>query len=350
MLHQTPPSTRTFTWMRGCDCRLIALRSVALVCDRWTMSTLEHRLRDVIDSALKDARAFEDWGQSATYIPPLAQVDERQVAVSVCLPDGRMVHAGKSSHAFSIQSISKVFTLALAMGRFGDLLWNTVGREPSGTHFASLAALEANEGKPRNPFENAGAIATTGALLSGYEPREILSELLRFVRDMAGDDNILIDAEVARLETQSGYRNTAIANFLRHNGILTDDPDRVLGTYFHQCAIEMSTAQLARAGATFAQLPCAHLTLAKDRIQRINALMLTCGLYNQSGDFAFEVGVPAKSGVGGGLLLSVPHQASIAIWTPGLNTKGNPQIGIFLARRITEGMGWSIFAKPADTE
>ncbi len=304
------------------------------------------RLREIIDSALADAHTIDDWGKSADYIPPLAQVDERQVAVSVCLPDGEMVHAGKSDTLFSIQSISKVFTLALAMGRYGEHLWQTVGREPSGTHFASLAALEANEGKPRNPFENAGAIATTGALLAGYEPRETLSELLRFVRDMAGDQSIVIDSEVARLETESGFRNTAIANFLRHNGIITEDPDRVLGTYFHQCAIEMSTSQLARAGATFAQLPCADITLAPSRIQRINALMLTCGLYNESGDFAFLVGLPAKSGVGGGLLVSVPHRASIAIWTPGLNAKGNPKIATFLAHRIAHDMGWSIFAKP----
>ncbi|WP_281984541.1 glutaminase A [Thalassorhabdomicrobium marinisediminis] len=312
------------------------------------MTELSTRLHHIIDEALLDASEIEDWGRSADYIPPLAQVDPRQAAVSVCLPDGTMVNAGESRKAFSIQSISKVFSLALAMGRYGDLLWQIVGREPSGTHFASLAALEANEGRPRNPFENAGAIATTGALLKGYEPRETLSELVRFVRDMAGDESILIDAEVARLETESGFRNTAIANFLRHNGILTEDPDRVLGTYFHQCAIEMTTRQLARAGATLAQLPCANITLAADRIQRINALMLTCGLYNESGDFAFEVGLPAKSGVGGGLLISVPYQASIAIWTPGLNAKGNPMIAIYLAKRIADEMGWSIFAKPAE--
>lgn len=310
------------------------------------MSQTERRLRKVIDRALADAETMTDWGQPADYIPPLAQVDPRQAAVSVCLPNGQIVSAGKSDRTFSIQSISKVFTLALAMGRYGDLLWNIVGREPSGTHFASLSALEARDGRPSNPFENAGAIATTGTLLNGYEPKETLSELLRFVRDMAGDDSIVIDPEIARLETESGFRNIAIANFLRHHGILTEDPERVLGTYFHQCAIEMNTTQLARAGATIAQLPCAQINLAKNRIQRINALMLTCGLYNESGEFAFKVGLPAKSGVGGGLLISAPHQASIAIWTPGLNAKGNPKIGIFLAHRIAEDMGWSIFARP----
>lgn len=312
------------------------------------MSQTEDRLRKVIDRALQDAETEKDWGQSADYIPPLAQVDPRQAAVSVCLPDGKMVSGGKCKTQFSLQSVSKVFVLALAMGRYGDLLWNIVGREPSGTHFASLAALEARDGRPSNPFENAGAIATTGALLTGYQPKETLSELLRFMRDLAGDDSIVIDREIARLETESGYRNIAIANLLRHHEILTEDPDRVLGTYFHQCAIEMNTTQLARAGAAIAQLPCANITLARSRIQRINALMLTCGLYNESGEFAFKVGLPAKSGVGGGLLISVPHQASIAIWTPGLNARGNPKIGIFLAHRIAEDMGWSIFAQPGN--
>lgn len=307
------------------------------------MVCTDGNLNSVLETVLHEASQIEDWGKPADYILPLSLVDPRQVSISVYLADGTLTQAGQYDTSFSIQSISKVFSLALAMGRYGDALWQVVGREPSGTHFASLLSMEGRGGRPSNPFENAGAIAVTGALLAGYKPKETLAELLRFVRDLAGDGSIVIDEEVARCEKATGHRNTAIAHLLRSNGILKTEAELALGVYFHQCAIRMTTEQLARAGATFAQLDCAALTLPAERMKRINALMMTCGLYDQSGDFAFEVGLPAKSGVGGGLLISVPQRASIAIWAPGLNYQGNSKVGIFLARRLTEEMGWSIF-------
>ncbi|OSP56295.1 glutaminase [Pseudoruegeria sp. SK021] len=285
----------------------------------------------------------DDWGTQADYIPDLAGIDPVQFAISVVLPDGQVLSAGASEQPFSIQSISKIFTLSIALGRIGDSIWARVGREPSGDAFNSIVLLENEQGHPRNPFINAGAIVTTDALLAGRAPREALSEILQFIRMAAGDESIHINRHVARSEKATGHRNMALAHYLRSFDNLTHEPDLTLGTYFHQCSIEMSTRQLALAGRYLAALPCSPRMISDAKVRRLNALMLTCGQYDGSGEFAFRVGLPSKSGVGGGLLIVAPGKASIAIWSPGLNEHGNSQAGTRAAAHLSDFTGWSVF-------
>ncbi|MEM8572609.1 MAG: glutaminase [Pseudomonadota bacterium] len=291
----------------------------------------------------QEVHSRADWGKVAGYIPELAKIDPAQFAATAILADGTEIDTGQSDTPFSIQSVSKVFTLACVLGRQGESIWVRVGREPSGTRFDSILLLEQEQGRPRNPFINAGALVTTDELLSGRSPREALSEILLFLRAAAEDDSIHIDEKVAASEKRTGFRNAALANYLASYGNLKNPPEKTLGTYFHQCAIEMTTHQLARAGACIAQLPYAPHLLRPRMARRICALMMTCGHYDGSGDFAFRVGLPGKSGVGGGILLIAPRRASIALWSPGLNVYGNSQMGTYAAERIAKFTGWSVF-------
>lgn len=286
-------------------------------------------------------------GKVATYIPELADVDPRQLGIAVVTVDGDVHLAGDAETRFSIQSISKVFTLTLALGKSGEAIWNRIGREPSGSAFNSIVQLEQEGGKPRNPFINAGAIAVTDMVLAGHTPREVIGEILRFVRYLANDDDIAIDPEVARSEAATGYRNFALANFMRAFGKLDHPVDHVLGVYFHHCAIAMSCAQLAKSGlflAASGRNPLTgHTVVSSQRARRINALMLTCGHYDGSGDFAYRVGLPGKSGVGGGILAVAPGKASIAVWSPGLNAVGNSALGSVALEMLAARTGWSVF-------
>lgn len=291
--------------------------------------------------------AETDRGAAATYIPGLARVPLDRFGLAVVTADGALVSGGAAEEPFSIQSISKVFALTLALGKVGDALWRRVGREPSGNPFNSIVQLEAERGIPRNPFINAGAIVVADVNLAGHEPREAIGELVRFIRFLAGDESIAIDADIARGEAETGYRNMALAHYMRAFGNLHHPVERVLGCYFHQCAIAMSCVQLARAGR-FLMLDGVHpdggRVVPARRARRINALMLTCGHYDASGDFAFRVGMPGKSGVGGGILAVVPGQASIAVWSPGLNENGNSKLGTRALEMLAEATGWSIFS------
>ncbi|HPE26972.1 MAG TPA: glutaminase [Albidovulum sp.] len=300
-------------------------------------------LSTVLEEILATARASQDRGKVADYIPELAGVDPSRFALSVVLADGSQHSVGDTDVAFSIQSVSKVFALAIALGRHGDRLWARVGREPSGLAFNSILQLEHERGIPRNPFINAGAIVVTDAALAGHAPREYLGELLRFIRAAAEDDGIHINDAVARSETETGHRNVALAHYLRSYGNLLNPPEMTLGAYFHQCAVEMTCAQLARAGRFLTAAPGMPRMVAPGRVRRINALMLTCGHYDGSGDFAYRVGLPGKSGVGGGILVIAPGRASIAVWSPGLNAQGNSKLGTEAVEHLARRMGWSVF-------
>jgi glutaminase len=303
------------------------------------MDSLSQILAEINDRIHKEA----DWGVPAQYIPELANIAVDQFAISVVISNGRCISVGHAQRPFSIQSISKVFALIAALGRIGDQLWTRVGREPSRTAFDSIMLLETERGRPPNPFVNAGAIVTTDAFLSGREPRQALAEILGLIREMAGTDMIYINDKVADSEKRTGARNKAIAHYLDSHGNLCNDPDLTLGTYFHQCAIEMTTEQLAMSGRVFAGLECAPRTISRTHAKRANALMMTCGHYDASGEFAFKVGLPGKSGVGGGILLVAPRKASIAIWSPGLNGYGNSHAGTRAAAMLASLTGWSVF-------
>jgi glutaminase len=304
-------------------------------------------LQALVDDIAGEIGAREERGRVADYIPQLARVDPKRFGIAVVTVDGHAYVAGDADVTFSIQSISKVFSLTLALGAVGDRLWERVGREPSGSAFNSIVQLEHEHGKPRNPFINAGAIAVADVLLANHQPREVIGEIVQFVRFLAGDEGIVVDDKVARSELETGFRNVALAQFMRAFGNLHHPAEQVLGVYFHQCALAMTCRQLAQAGlflASGGRNPATgRSVVSPGRARRINALMLTCGHYDGSGDFAYRVGLPGKSGVGGGILAVAPGKASIVVWSPGLNENGNSLLGSAALEMLAQRTGWSVF-------
>ena len=305
------------------------------------------RLRDVLNDVQQQIAQRSDYGQLANYIEPLAAVDPRKFGVVVALNNGDVVAVGDADEPFSIQSISKVFALTRALGTVGDHLWSRVGREPSGNAFNSIVQLETERGIPRNPFINAGAIVVCDVLLAGHEPKVAIGETLRFIRFLAGDEHIAVDPVVASAERETGFKNFALANFMKAYGNLAHRPELALGVYFHHCAIAMTCRQLALAGRFLAHdginPDTGRSVISAERARRVSSLMLTCGHYDESGEFAFRVGIPGKSGVGGGILAVVPGIASMAVWSPGLNQHGNSKFGSIALETLTKEMNWSVF-------
>ena len=284
-------------------------------------------------------------GTVADYIPALSRVPRAQFGISVATVDGACFGAGDCDTRFSIQSLSKLFALALALQREGDSLWRRVAREPSGTPFNSLVLLERERGIPRNPFVNAGALVVTDVLCSRYlQPGRAV---LEFVHRLLGEAVVGIDAEVAQSEREHSDRNAAIAHFMRGFGNLHGDVGTVLDAYCAQCAIALSCRELARAALFLAaDGRQAHLGEVLDPLaaRRINALMLTCGAYDAAGDFAFRIGLPTKTGVGGGVLAIVPGKLSVCAWAPGLDANGNSIAAAAAIERFATATGSSIFA------
>jgi glutaminase len=304
-------------------------------------------LSEIVAAVHADVAGHVGAGRVADYIPALSQVDPKQFGIAVVTCSGERAEAGDAGTPFSIQSISKVFTLTLALERVGTRLWQRVGREPSGSPFNSIVQLEQERGVPRNPFINAGALVVTDALLVGRAPAGTIAEILAFLRARADDEAVAIDEEVARSEAGTGFRNASLANFIRAFGNLQNPVADVLDVYFHQCSLRMSCRQLARAGLFLAGDGVDPLTAEPvcrpARARRVKALMMTCGHYDASGDFAFKVGLPGKSGVGGGILAIAPRQAAIAVWSPGLNAAGTSLVGALALERLVERTGWSVF-------
>lgn len=298
----------------------------------------------ILQKIERDVNHLYGTGTVASYIPALAKVDRHKFAMSVSTIDGKSYHIGDSAESFSIQSISKVFTLVMYMRKNGLELGNRVGVEPSGNPFNSLVQLEYERGIPRNPFINAGAIVITDGILSLYPDAK--DEILRFIRKLSGNNEIGYDAEIAESERSNGYRNAAVANFMKSYSNIHNDVDEVLDTYFHQCSIKMSCEDLSR---TFLFLANGGHTLQGERVlspretKRVNALMQTCGTYDAVGEFAYRVGIPAKSGVGGGIIGVIPKQMSIAVWSPELNEQGNSVLGSKALELFTTYTGISIF-------
>lgn len=304
-------------------------------------------MQDILDDINAELSNSSNRGKVATYIPELACIDPNQFGMTVVLADGRTFSTGCADKLFSIQSISKVFTLTIALGKLGDALWSRVGREPSGDPFNSIVQLEHESGKPRNPFINAGAIAIADAIMMGHQPKETLAEILQFVRFLANDGSIGIDEKVAHSEQLTGHRNASLAHFMASFGRLQHPVNSVLGVYFHHCSISMTCQQLANAGLYLVAdgvNPCSGVkVVSAQRARRINSLMLMCGHYDGSGEFAYRVGLPGKSGVGGGILAIAPGKASIAVWSPGLDTVGNSKLGTEALEMLVKRTGWSIF-------
>ncbi len=294
------------------------------------MASTDTDLSAILRLCETEARKEIGQGRVADYIPALARINPHQFGMAVCGVDGSEWVVGDSDTSFSIQSISKVFTLALALQSPGAAsVWDRVGREPSGTAFNSLVLLESERGLPRNPFINAGAIVITDVIATHFVSPVL--QILGLVRRYANCEDIYIDEEVARSEEDSGHRNAAIAHLLKSQGNLNADVDDVLAAYYRQCSIAMTCRDVARAFLPLAaggQHPLTGETLMPAlRAKRINSLLLTCGLYDGVGNFAFRVGIPAKSGVGGGIAAVIPGHFAICVWSPELDELGNSLAG-----------------------
>ncbi len=284
-------------------------------------------------------------GRVANYIPELAYIPATKFGMAVCTPDGELFQIGDAAENFSIQSVSKVFVLTLAMQHEGDGIWQRVGREPSGTSFNSLVQLEYENGIPRNPFINAGALVVTDIILNHLQ--DARQTVLHFVQKLANNEDIAFDTAVAHSEKVTGYRNVALANFIKSFGNLDNEPDVVLDAYFHHCSLAMSCIDVARAGLFLAnkgRLPWNGEQIVRaNQAKYIKSLMLTCGTYDSVGDFAYRVGLPGKSGVGGGILAVMPGKFSVCVWSPGLNATGNSLAGTKALELFTTLTGISIF-------
>lgn len=304
-------------------------------------------LAAIVDQVCRDIAGDIGRGRVASYIPALASVDPRKFGIAVATCGGETVVAGDADEAFSIQSVSKVFTLSLALEKTGAGLWKRVGREPSGSPFNSIVQLEREKGIPRNPFINAGALVVTDILTATHGAQGAIGEVLGLLRRLSGDDSIGVDEIVAASEAETGHRNASLAHFMKGFGNLEAPVDAVLDAYFHQCAIRMTCRQLAMAARYLANSgvdpASGEVVVGSGRARRINAVMMTCGHYDASGDFAFHVGLPGKSGVGGGIIAVVPGLAAIAVWSPGLNEAGNSLVGALAMERLSARAGWSVF-------
>lgn len=299
----------------------------------------------IIEGIYSDVQPYFGKGKVADYIPALARVRPDQLGIALQTLDGQTAVAGDSEIRFSIQSISKTFTLALAFALEGNDLWKRVGVEPSGNPFNSLVQLEFENGKPRNPFINAGALVVTDVLCRHYEDPK--SVILNLIRSLAGSDDISFDEEVAASEKATGFRNQSLAWFLKSCGNLHSDVDTVLDVYFHQCSIAMNCRELSRAFLFLANHGVHPYTgeamLTRSQAKRLNAILLTCGFYDQAGEFAFRVGMPGKSGVGGGVAAFIPGELAVAVWSPELNEHGNSVVGMQVLEWFTTRTGRSIF-------
>jgi glutaminase len=304
-------------------------------------------LPDIAATLLRDMQPHLGRGRVADYIPALARVDPRHFGLAIATCEGERAAAGDADVGFSVQSISKVFTLTMALEKLGSSLWKRVGREPSGSAFNSIVQLEREKGVPRNPLINAGALVVADALLDGGDPAATIAAITAFVRRAADDPSIGIDTEVASSEAQVSDRNASLADFLRAEGNLTSAVADVLRVYVNHCALSLSCRQLARSALYLANGGADPLTGAKlttpMRARRVSSLMMTSGHYDASGDFAFRVGLPGKSGVGGGILAIAPRRAAIAVWSPGLSPQGSSLVGVMALQRLASLTGWSVF-------
>jgi len=304
---------------------------------------LDNRL---LEDILAQVRPLIGRGKVANYIPALADVNPDNLGIAVCTTSGETFSAGDAEERFSIQSISKVLSLTLALTRYEeDEIWQRVGKEPSGQPFNSLVQLELEQGKPRNPFINPGALVVCDLLQTRLAaPKQ---RMLEVVRQLAGQPDINYDRDVARSEFDNSDRNAAIAYLMKSFGNFENDVITVLHTYFHYCALRMSCVELAR---TFAYLANKGVPLGSDeplidarQARQINALMVTSGMYDGAGEFAYRVGMPGKSGVGGGIIAIVPGEMCIAVWSPELDAAGNSLAGTAALEKLAQRIGRSIF-------
>ncbi|HTI18046.1 MAG TPA: glutaminase [Trinickia sp.] len=299
----------------------------------------------ILDQIYHDIQPWRTAGRIANYIPELAKVPAERFGIAVVTLDGQVFDVGDTNVRFSIQSISKLFSCTLAFQLLGDALWQRVGREPSGTAFNSLVQLETERGLPRNPFINAGALVVADVLCRRFVRAE--TAIVQFVRRLSGSPDIDYDTRVAESELAHAERNRAMAHFIASFGNLQMPPESVVEAHCRQCAIEMSCVEVARAALFLANGGVVPSTgeriIDASSAKRLSALMLTCGTYDAAGDFVYRVGLPAKSGVGGGIVAVLPSEMAVCVWSPGLDATGNSLAGTLALEWLTTLSGRSIF-------
>ena len=299
----------------------------------------------IINEIALELKNFPAEGEVANYIPELAKVNPDKLAFNLRTTKGENFNFGDANERFSIQSISKVFALTQAYIVRGPELWKRVGVEPSGNPFNSLVQLEYENGIPRNPFINAGALVIADILCDIFDnPKE---EMLNFVRKLANNDSINYNEEIALSEKETGYKNAAQINLMKSFGNIKNDIDCVLDFYYHICSIEMSVKELSEAFMLYVNhgvlMPSNTRLMTYSKSKRLNALMQTCGFYDEAGQFSFKVGLPGKSGVGGGIVAIHPEKYAVAVWSPRLNKKGNSFLGMKALEMLTTKTNLSIF-------
>lgn len=298
-------------------------------------------LEEVVDKV----RPLLGQGKVANYIPALANVEPGKLGIAVTTIDGKTIGVGDYLEPFSIQSISKVFSLTLALTLYEEPeIWSRVGKEPSGHSFNSLVQVELERGKPRNPFINAGALVIADLLQSRLgAPKQRMLEL---VRALSQNDKVCFDKQVADSEYLHSARNAAIAYLMKSFGNFQGDVDTVLRIYFHYCALRMNCADLSKAMLYLANrgktLDGTEL-ISQVQTRQLNALLATSGLYDGAGEFAYRVGMPGKSGVGGGIIAVIPGELSICVWSPELDNQGNSLAGTAMLEHLSQRLGRSIF-------
>ena len=301
--------------------------------------------KKIIEDIYFDVKSVDDVGEVANYIPELAFVDATNFGVHITTTNKDTFGVGNFDKKFSIQSISKLLSLTLAYKLTGEKLWERVDVEPSGNPFNSFLQLETDLGKPRNPFINSGAIVVCDVLLSHLKnPKE---DFLAFCRETANNPDLNYNEKVALSEKSTGFRNIALCNFIKSFGNIKNDVDQVIDFYFHMCSLELSCKELSQLFLFLADdyfvTQKGNKILTMSQAKRVNAIMLTCGFYDESGEFAFRVGLPGKSGVGGGIVAIHPDKYCITVWSPKLNEQGNSYRGMLFLEKFTSKTASSIF-------
>ncbi|MEM9721870.1 MAG: glutaminase [Bacteroidota bacterium] len=293
----------------------------------------------------EEVRSMENPGKVATYIPELAHVDPHKFGVYLRSLDNQAAGFGDCTEKFSIQSIAKVLSLSMAYQILGEALWKRVGVEPSGDPFNSLVQLEFEKGIPRNPLINAGAIVICDVLMSELETPQ--DNFLAFIRRLSGIPDLSYSLHIAESEKATGYRNASLVNLMKSFGNIHNEVEEVLDLYFKLCSIELSCEELSQTFLFLANGGINPLNgervITRSKTKRINAIMQLCGFYDEAGEFSFRVGIPGKSGVGGGIAAVLPDVYSIVVWSPPLNEKGNSYKGVKFLERFTSLTESSIF-------
>ena len=305
---------------------------------------MSHELQEAVDDMHERYKALQD-GDVATYIPELAKADPNDFGIAIATSTGRVFEAGDSDRPFTIQSISKPLTFGMALEEFGHRkVSEHVGVEPSGDAFNSIELMSGSN-RPHNPMINAGAISVTALLHARFGDRTIDHILHRL--SAAAGRRLTIDQDVFLSEQRTGHRNRAIAHLLLNFGIVHDEAERALEVYFQQCAINVTCRDLAMIGATLANMGRNPVTNEQaydiPTVKSMLSIMFTCGMYDYSGEWAYRVGVPAKSGVAGGVMAVVNRQIGIATYSPRLDRRGNSVRGIEVAVELAARFGLHTF-------